>query len=105
MQRTTSITLGDDLQAFIEQLITSGRYGSTSEVMRAALRTLAEREARTAASWAYADRQPTITDDELDAPERAALDRIEADRKNGLPEDPFLTTDEFRIELEKEGFL
>lgn len=47
MPRTTSITLGENLDRFINRLIESGRYGSTSEVVRSALRLLEEQELRT----------------------------------------------------------
>lgn len=43
MPRTTSITIGENMDAFVSQLIASGRYGSKSEVVRSALRLL-ERE-------------------------------------------------------------
>lgn len=43
MPRTTSITIGEHMDAFVSQLIASGRYGSTSDVVRSALRLL-ERE-------------------------------------------------------------
>ncbi len=42
MQRTTSITLGTHQQQFIESLVQSGRYTSTSEIVRDALRKLEE---------------------------------------------------------------
>lgn len=42
MQRTTSITLGSHQQHFIESLVKSGRYTSTSEIVRDALRKLEE---------------------------------------------------------------
>jgi len=42
MQRTTSITLGNHQQQFIESLVQSGRYTSTSEIVRDALRKLEE---------------------------------------------------------------
>lgn len=46
MPRTTSITIGDQLDHFITKMIESGRYGSTSEVIRSALRLLEEQELR-----------------------------------------------------------
>ncbi len=42
MPRTTSITLGEHQQKFIESLVKSGRYTSTSEIVRDALRRLEE---------------------------------------------------------------
>ncbi|WP_066018158.1 type II toxin-antitoxin system ParD family antitoxin [Endozoicomonas atrinae] len=44
MSRNTSITLGDHFDGFIASQIESGRYGSASEVVRAALRLLENRE-------------------------------------------------------------
>ena len=46
MQKNTSITLGDHFDAFIAEQIESGRYSSTSEVVRAALRLLEDSETR-----------------------------------------------------------
>ncbi len=42
MSRTTSISLGKHQQQFIESLVQSGRYASTSEIVRDALRKLEE---------------------------------------------------------------
>lgn len=42
MPRTTSITLGKHQQQFIESLVQSGHYISTSEIVRDALRKLEE---------------------------------------------------------------
>lgn len=42
MQRMTSITLGTHQQQFVEALVQSGRYTSTSEIVRDALRKLEE---------------------------------------------------------------
>jgi antitoxin ParD1/3/4 len=42
MPRTTSITLGAHQHRFIESLVRSGRYTSTSEIVRDALRKLEE---------------------------------------------------------------
>ncbi|KGT88752.1 antitoxin [Erwinia typographi] len=44
MARTTSVTIGEQLDSFVSQLIDSGRYGSVSEVMRSALRLLEQQE-------------------------------------------------------------
>lgn len=49
MSRTTSITLGAQLNTFVEELIASGRYGSTSEVVRSGLRLLEREEHQTTA--------------------------------------------------------
>ncbi|MEZ8029971.1 type II toxin-antitoxin system ParD family antitoxin [Enterovibrio norvegicus] len=44
MGRTTSVTIGENLDSFVERLIKTGRYGSTSEVVRSALRLLEQQE-------------------------------------------------------------
>jgi len=44
MARNTSISLGGHFDEFISQQLLDGRYGSASEVVRAALRLLEERE-------------------------------------------------------------
>ena len=46
---TTSLSLGEHWEQFIRKEIASGRYGSASEVVRDALRTLEERRLRTEA--------------------------------------------------------
>ena len=46
MARNTSITLGDHFDRFISSQVDSGRFGSASEVIRAALRLLENSEAQ-----------------------------------------------------------
>lgn len=43
---TTSLSLGEHWEAFIKNEISSGRYGSASEVVRDALRTMEERKSK-----------------------------------------------------------
>ena len=47
--KTTSVALGDTLSDFARRKVQSGEFGSTSEVIRAGVRLLAERDARRAA--------------------------------------------------------
>jgi antitoxin ParD1/3/4 len=44
MARTTSFTLGKDLEDFVREKVDSGAYASASEVLREALQRMADEE-------------------------------------------------------------
>ncbi len=46
MRRNTSISLGEHFAEFVDDQVAKGRYGSVSDVVRASLRLLEEREAK-----------------------------------------------------------
>ncbi len=46
MAKNTSVAIGNHLQRFVQRQVKQGRFGSASEVIRAGLRLLEEREAK-----------------------------------------------------------
>ncbi|MDE9480193.1 type II toxin-antitoxin system ParD family antitoxin, partial [Xenorhabdus bovienii] len=44
MRKITSVSMGKQLDSFVQRMIENGRYGSASEVMRSALRLLEQQE-------------------------------------------------------------
>ncbi|WFQ81626.1 type II toxin-antitoxin system ParD family antitoxin (plasmid) [Xenorhabdus sp. SF857] len=44
MRKITSVSMGKQLDSFVQRMIESGRYGSASEVMRSTLRLLEKQE-------------------------------------------------------------
>jgi antitoxin ParD1/3/4 len=69
MAKNTSITLGDHFDGFITGQVESGRFGSASEVIRAALRLLENTETRieTLRKMLSAGEQSGIADYDYDA--------------------------------------
>lgn len=55
MARTTSFTIGEELDEFVREQIDSGAYASASEVVRDALTRLAEEQRKEAAVLAALD--------------------------------------------------
>ncbi len=83
MGKNTSISLSSHFDRFIDEQVKSGRYGSTSEVVREALRLLEERETRLEAL-----RQALIEGEESGSAGPLDMEEIirEARRQAGLGE-------------------
>lgn len=56
MARTTSFSLGDELEGFVREQVESGAYASASEVLRAALTLMVDEQRKEAALYAALDR-------------------------------------------------
>jgi antitoxin ParD1/3/4 len=76
MNRNTSVSLDDHFVEFIEGQITSGRFTSASEVVRAGLRLLEESEARLSALQAA-----LIEGERSGEPEAFDFDRFLEDKR------------------------
>ncbi|NKE48764.1 type II toxin-antitoxin system ParD family antitoxin [Roseomonas frigidaquae] len=81
MSRNTSISLGDHFASFIDQQVQGGRYGSASDVVRAGLRLLEERE-----SALRALRAALIEGEESGPPTSFDFDAFVARRRQPHPE-------------------
>jgi len=82
MAKNTSISLGEHFEGFIAEQISHGRYGSASEVIRASLRLLEEREQKLEAlRRALIEGEESGADSPLDMDEirRAARKAVESD--------------------------
>jgi antitoxin ParD1/3/4 len=77
MSKATSVVIGDQLSEFIEGQIAKGRYGSSSEVVRAGLRLLEEHEAKLEAL-----RAALIEGEESGEPQPFDFDRFIAGKKS-----------------------
>lgn len=72
----SSVNLGETLEDFVDRLVTDGRYGSRSEVLREGVRLVQEREARLAAFDREIERGLRDLDEGRSAPADAVLDRL-----------------------------
>jgi antitoxin ParD1/3/4 len=73
-----SAELGAQLEAFVTQLVESGRYNSKSEVLREGVRIIQDRETRLAAMHAAIARGVADADAGRVTPAEVVFDRLEA---------------------------
>ena len=78
---TMSVDLGERLEAFVNELVASGRYNSKSEVLREGVRLVQEREAKLAALDAALARGIADADAGRLRPADEVFDRLEAKYK------------------------
>ena len=76
MARNTSFSLGDHFSDFVEAQVKAGRYGTASDVVRAALRLLEEQEVKLAAL-----RQALIEGEDSGTPEEFDVERFLVSRR------------------------
>lgn len=74
MARNTSVSLGHHFASFVDEQVESGRYNTASDVLRAGLRLLEDRETR------------------LDALRSALIDGEQSGRSTTFDLDQFLVT-------------
>lgn len=79
MPRNTSVSLGDHFVQFIDTQVQSGRFGSASDVVRAGLRLLEERE-----QAVLALREALVVGERSGVPEPLDFDRLKAAKRAGL---------------------
>lgn len=79
MQRNTSVSLGDHFVQFIDTQVQSGRFGSASDVVRAGLRLLEERE-----QTALALREALVAGERSGVPEPLDFDGLKAAKRAKL---------------------
>lgn len=73
-----SADLGEQLEAFVSRMVTSGRYNSKSEVLREGVRLIQERETKLAALNAALDRGLADVEAGRVTPADEVFDRLEA---------------------------
>ena len=82
MAKNTSVILGSHFEVFVGAQVGSGKYGSASEVVRAGLRLLEEREAAiTALQYALVEGEESGLSDRT--PDDIINTVIEKRRRNG----------------------
>ena len=82
MAKNTSVILGSHFEEFVGAQVGSGKYGSASEVVRAGLRLLEEREAAiTALQYALVEGEESGLGDRM--PDDIINAVIEKRRRNG----------------------
>jgi antitoxin ParD1/3/4 len=77
-----NVSVGERWETFVAELVNEGRYGSASEVVRAGLRLIEEREAKLSALRAHIntaiEEGGEATEEELDATLDAAARKLSA---------------------------